>query len=111
MAEAIRLLAAMISPVAPHISEEIDEAYGATESLQARAWPAFDPALASDDSVTYAVQVLGKLRGQVQVPVDAKQEDVQAAAMKDEKIAVHLADKAIKKVIFVPKKIINFVVG
>jgi leucyl-tRNA synthetase len=111
MAEAMRLMAAMISPVAPHIAEEIDECYGATESLQARLWPAFDAALASEDSVTYAVQVLGKLRGQVTASVDAKQEEVQAAAMKDEKVAPHLAGKTIKKVIFVPKKIINFVVG
>ncbi|MBI5543762.1 MAG: leucine--tRNA ligase [Deltaproteobacteria bacterium] len=111
MAEAVRLLAAMISPFAPHIAEEIDEAYGATESLQARTWPAFDAALAAEDAAVYAVQVMGKLRGQVQVGVEAGQEEVQAAAMKDEKVAPHLTGKTIKKVVFVPKRLINFVVA
>ncbi len=111
MAEALRLLAAMISPVAPHIAEEIDEAYGATESLQARTWPAFDAALATDDQLVYAVQVNGKLRGQVTVAPDAGEELVKAEVMKDEKITVHLAGKTVRKVVFVPKRLINFVVG
>jgi leucyl-tRNA synthetase len=53
---------------------------------------------------------MGKLRGQVEVSVDAGQQEVQAAAMKDDKVAAHLTGKTIKKVVFVPRKIINFVV-
>jgi leucyl-tRNA synthetase len=54
---------------------------------------------------------MGKLRGQVQVAVEATQDEVQAAALKDDKVAPHLAGKAIKKVVFVPKRLINFVLG
>jgi leucyl-tRNA synthetase len=111
MAEAVRLIAVMLSPFAPHLAEEIAQEYGAKESLQAQRWPAFDPALAAEDALVYAVQVLGKLRGQVEVSVDASEEEVKAAAMRDERVAPHLAGRTLKRVVFVPKRLINFVVG
>ncbi len=109
MAEAMRLLAAMISPVAPHIAEEISEAYGAADCLQIQGWPAFDPALAAKQSAKYAVQVNGKLRGEIEVPADMGKDDVLAAAKADAKIAPHLAGKTLKKEIFVPGRLVNFV--
>jgi leucyl-tRNA synthetase len=111
MAEAVRLLAVMLSPIAPHLAEEIAEAYGATTSLQAQAWPAFDPALVVDDSVTYAVQVNGKLRGEVAVPIDAGAEEVRAAAEADPKVQAHLAGKQVRKFVFVKGRLCNFVVS
>ncbi len=111
MAEAVRLIAFMLSPFAPHLCEEIAADYGATQSLQARSWPAFDPVLAAEDSVTYAVQVNGKLRGQIQCAVEAGEAEVKAMAEKDGAVAPHLAGKAIKRVVFVPKRLVNFVVA
>jgi leucyl-tRNA synthetase len=111
MAEAIRLIAVMLSPVAPHIAEEIAEEYGSRRSLQAQSWPAFDPRLAAEEAVVYAVQVNGKLRGQVEVSAAAGEAEVRAAAEGDEKVAPHLSGKAVRKVVFVPKRLINFVVG
>ena len=111
MAEAVRLVAVMLSPVAPHLADQISEDYGATATLQEQGWPAFDPALAAEDAVTYAVQVNGKLRGQVQVPVDMPEEEVKALAAKDEKVSAHLEGKTVRKVVFVPKRLVNFVVS
>lgn len=109
MAEAIRLMAVMISPVAPHIAEEISESYGATQCLQVQGWAAFDPALAAKTSVKYAVQVNGKLRGEIEVAADASKDDVLAAAKADAKVAPQLAGKTIKKEVFVPNRLVNFV--
>jgi leucyl-tRNA synthetase len=111
MAEAVRLLAVMLSPFAPHLGEELAEAYGATASLQASAWPDFDPALTVEDSVKYAVQVNGKLRGEVEMAPDAAEADVRAAAAANEKVQPYLAGKTVKKVVFVKGRLVNFVVA
>jgi len=111
MVEAIRLLAVMLSPIAPHLAEEIAEAYGSTTSLQAQRWPAFDPALVVDDTVKYAVQVNGKLRGEIEVPADADEAQVRAAAEADEKVQAHLAGKQVRKFVFVKGRLCNFVVA
>jgi leucyl-tRNA synthetase len=111
IAEAIRTLAFMMSPIAPHICEELAEVYGATACLQARDWPSFDPALTVDDQITYAVQINGKLRGQIDVAADADQAAVRAAAEADAKVAPHLQGKTVRKFVFVPKRLVNFVLG
>ncbi|MFN7131745.1 MAG: hypothetical protein ACK4N5_06665, partial [Myxococcales bacterium] len=81
------------------------------QSLQAQTWPKFEPALAAEDEITYAVQVNGKLRGEVKVAPDAAEDAVKAAAQSNETVAPHLAGKTIRKVVFVPKRLVNFVVG
>jgi len=63
------------------------------------------------DTVTIAVQVNGKLRGEVQVAAAAAEAEVRALAEADEKVQSHLAGKTVRKVVYVPKRLINFVVG
>jgi leucyl-tRNA synthetase len=109
--EAIRTIAWCLSPFAPHLSDEIAEAFGETSSLQAQSWPAFDPALTIDDIVNYAVQVNGKLRGEVSMPLAAGEGEVRAAAEALESVQAHLQGKTIRKFVFVPKRLVNFVVG
>jgi leucyl-tRNA synthetase len=113
--EALVALAALLSPFAPHAAEELwHEVLGpaAREKLLAEEpWPTFDPALVAADTVTIAVQVNGKLRGEVQVAVQAVEADVRALAEADEKVKAHLQGKTLRKVVFVPKRLINFVVG
>jgi len=111
MSEAIRLLAAMLSPFAPHLAEEVAQAYGSTSSLQTQRWPAYDPDLTAEDSLVYAIQVNGKLRGEVEVPSDADEATVRAAAEGDAKVKAHLDGKTIRKVIFVRGRLMNFVVS
>jgi len=113
--EALLAVATLLGPFAPHAAEELwHEVLGAEvrERLLADApWPAFDPALVAADTVTIAVQVNGKLRGEVQAPVTAGEAEVQALAEREERVRAHLEGKAIRKVVFVPRRLMNFVVG
>jgi leucyl-tRNA synthetase len=113
--EALVAVATLIAPFAPHAAEELwHEVLGpeARDRLLADApWPAFDPALVVADTVTIAVQVNGKLRGEVQAPAAAGEAEVRALAEAEERVKAHLAGKTVRKVVFVPKRLVNFVVG
>jgi leucyl-tRNA synthetase len=113
--EALVAVATLLSPFAPHVAEELwHEVQGPAARdrlLAAEPWPAFDPALVVADTVTIAVQVNGKLRGEVQAAVAATEADVRALAEADDRVKVHLSGKSIRKVVFVPKRLMNFVVG
>jgi leucyl-tRNA synthetase len=111
MGEAIRILTVVLTPFAPHLADALAEGYGARESTVAQPWPAFDPALVLDEVLPYAVQVNGKLRGEIRVAADAGESEVRAAAEAEEKVRTAMAGKALRKVVFVPKRLINFVVG
>jgi leucyl-tRNA synthetase len=111
MAEAVRMLAVVLTPFAPHIADEIATSYGAKGFVVQQEWPAFDPALVVDDVIPYAVQVNGKLRAEVRVAADAPEADVRAAAEADDKVKAAMAGKTVRKVVFVPKRLVNFVVG
>jgi len=108
--QAMRFLL-VLAPFAPHLAEELSERLGRTASLACEPWPAPDPKLLVDDTVEIPVQVNGKLRGRVSVAAAAKQADIEAAARADATIAPHLAGKTVRKVICVPGKLLNFVVG
>ena len=111
MGEAIRLLARVLTPFAPHLADALTEGYGAQESTLVHGWPSFDPELVVDDVLPYAVQVNGKLRGEIRIAADAGESEVRAAAEAEEKVRAALAGKALRKVVFVPRRLINFVVG
>jgi leucyl-tRNA synthetase len=110
MAEALRLLAFCLSPIAPHIAEEISEQLGATTALQARDWPAWDSTLTTDEIVTYAVQVNGKRRGEVQLPAEVDEAAARSTAEREDSVKPHLAGKQIVKFVFVKGRLVNFVV-
>ncbi len=99
-----------LHPFAPHLAEELWELLG-QKGLQHSAWPSFDPALAKDDQITIAIQVLGKTRGTVDVAPGADQATVEALARELSAVQNQIQGKTVKKVIFVPNKILNFVVG
>ena len=111
MNEAISLLARMLVPFVPHFANELAQSYGVATPLEEQAWPAFDPKLVVDDVIPYAVQVLGKLRAEIQAPAAATEAEVRAIAEADEKVQAALAGKTVKKFVFVPKRLVNFVVG
>jgi leucyl-tRNA synthetase len=111
MGEAIRILAAVLTPFAPHLADELAQQYGSKRSTVEEPWPAFDPSLVVDDVLPYAVQINGKLKAEVRVPAAAGEPEVRAAAEGDEKVKAALEGKTIRKVIFVPKRLINIVVG
>jgi len=102
-------LALMLAPLAPHIAEELWSKLGHADSLAWAAFPEADPALLTEDTIEFPVQVNGKVRSVITVPTDADAATLEAAARDDEKIAALLEGKDPKRVIAVPGKLINFV--
>jgi leucyl-tRNA synthetase len=109
--EAAREFALIVSPFAPHLGEELWERLGGKASLAYEPWPSFDPALVKDDVVEIGVQVNGKVRGTITLAVAADQETALAAAHATPNVASHVAGKTVKKVVYVPGKILNLIVG
>jgi leucyl-tRNA synthetase len=99
----------LVSPFAPHVAEELWERLGHTESVFDAGWPAYDEAMAAEDLMTIAVQVGGKTRGTVQLPVGSDQDAAMTAAMADASIAKFVAGTP-KKVVFVPGRLLSIVV-
>jgi leucyl-tRNA synthetase len=108
--EAVELHVRLLHPFAPHLAEELWEQLGHPPSLQAVPWPAFDPALCVDDAVTIAVQVNGKLRGKLNLPAGVAQADAEQAAKADEGVQRWLDGKELVKTVWVPDKLLSFVV-
>ena len=103
-------LVVLIAPFAPHIAEELYQRLGHNDGLFASArWPAFDPAKIVEDAIEVAVQVNGKLRGRVIVPIGATEADVKRAALANDDVARHLAGGTVQKAIYVPDKLLNLV--
>jgi len=107
---AMRIFTQLLAPFAPHLAEEFWQALGETESLSYAAWPKWNPEIVKADTVTIAVQVLGKLRGTLEVEPSTAQAVIEDLAKKTESVARFLEGKQIVKVIYVPGKILNFVV-
>jgi leucyl-tRNA synthetase len=115
---AIRLLLQILNPFAPHLTEELNARLNAaalaalSDGLLADLpWPAYDPALLVEDEVELPVQVNGKLRDKIVVNKDAATPDVEAAAKGAPKVAEAIAGKSIKKIVVVPGRLVNIVVG
>jgi leucyl-tRNA synthetase len=108
--EAREGLLRMIAPVAPFMAEEIWARWGRPYSVHQQKWPQFDPALAADEVMTIPVQINGKLRDRVELPVGASEAEVTTAALNAENVKRHLDGKAPVKVIYVPGKLLNIVV-
>jgi leucyl-tRNA synthetase len=106
-AEAFLLI---LSPYAPHLAEELWERMGHTHTLAYEPWPEFDEKALIDDEVTIVVQVRGKLRGKLQVDRNAPKDDILAAAKELESVAKFLEGKTIRKEVYVPGRLVNFVV-
>ncbi len=98
----------VLSPFAPHLAEELWEKLGGQASISQQPWPVFDPALTVSDRLTIPIQVNGKLRAKIEVGVDTSREQVERLARAE--IAEWVQGKELKKVIYVEKKLINFVV-
>jgi leucyl-tRNA synthetase len=108
---ALETFTLLLAPMAPHLAEELWQILGHGQTLAYEPWPTYDPALLKDDEIEIPVQVNGKLRGRVVVPADADKGQIESAAREDEKITVLLEGKIVRKVIVVPGKLVNFVVG
>jgi leucyl-tRNA synthetase len=106
---AVATAVSLIQPYAPHIACELWDRMGG-ERLWDAPWPQADPAMLVSDHVTYAVQVNGKLRGQVEAEPDAEQATVEALAREVQQVQNALDGKQVAKIVFVKGRLINFVV-
>ncbi len=101
----------LVSVFAPHVGEELWSRIGHTDLISNADWPSYDENLAKDDTVVLGVQVNGKVRGEVEIAADASEADARVAAEANEKVAAHLEGKEVQKFIYVPGRIISFVIG
>jgi len=100
----------LLAPFAPHIAEEIWQRLGHDLSLSRHAWPAYDPAKLVESNIELPVQVNGKLRSKIVVPADADQKTILTTAKGDASVQQWLDGKTVVKELYVPKKLVNFVV-
>lgn len=99
----------LLSPLAPHVAEELWSRLGHGESLAHEAWPVADAALLVEDTIPIAVQVNGKLRANIQVPAEASKDAILDQARSDENVVRHIEGKTMRREIYVPGRIVNFV--
>ncbi|WP_209123936.1 leucine--tRNA ligase [Alkalihalobacillus sp. BA299] len=99
----------LISPVAPHLAEELWEKLGHQETLAYEAWPTYDEAYLVEDEIEIVVQVNGKVKAKLVIPKDANKEQMEELAQADEKVIEATEGKTIRKVIAVPGKLVNIV--
>ncbi len=108
--EACRTLVTLLAPIAPHLAEELWQRLGHATSVHLERWPEADASALVRDEVRYAVQVNGKLRGEIEVSADAADEAIVTAAKAAPNVARHLEKGAIVREIVVPGKLVNLVV-
>lgn len=109
--EVIEGLTIVLSSYAPHIAEELWQELGHTESINTATYPSFNPAYLIEDSHTYPVSFNGKMRFQLEVPRETPKDEVEQLALSDARSVKWLEGKTVRKVIVVPGKIVNVVVG
>ena len=115
----LKSLISILAPFAPHICEELwssfakaskDKQFNIKTSIHSRPWPKYDPKLIKEEIITLVIQVNGKVRDKIEVEADISEEKARELAISREKIKKWIKGKKIKKVIFVPGKLINLVV-
>ena len=100
----------ILAPFAPHITEELWHELGHSDTIHVDHWPKWDEKYLTSDTMTIIVQVNGKLRAKLELPADAEKDAIEQAALADENVIKFTSNKPPKKVIYVPKKLVNIVI-
>ncbi len=101
----------LLAPYAPHVAEELWQVLGHASTLAYEPWPTFDPALVRDDEIEIPVQIAGKIKAKLLVPVDADAATLEQLALADPKVREAIGGKTVKKVIVKPKQMVSIVIG
>jgi leucyl-tRNA synthetase len=109
--EALGVLIRLVGPFAPHLASELWEQLGNSTLLEAAGWPEWDDALITEEIMTIIVQVNGKLRAKLELAKDTSEEDVKAQALSAENVVKFLDNKKPAKVIYIPGRLVNIVLG
>ena len=107
--DAVEKLLLLLAPMAPYISEELWERSGHEFSIHNQTLPKWDPELAADETVTLVVQVNGRLRDRIEIPVSITEEEARNAALSSQRIQPYIEGKTLRKIIYVPGKLVNVV--
>jgi leucyl-tRNA synthetase len=110
-AEGIKTLMLLAAPFAPHMAEELWQQAGQSGSVHEQPWPITDETALVADEITIAIQVMGKMRGTIQVPATSDAAALEAYARESDVVQKSIAGKEIKRVIVVPGKLVNLIVG
>jgi leucyl-tRNA synthetase len=108
--EALEAIVLMLSPIVPHVCHQLWQDLGRTDALISAAWPTVDQSALTQDTLDLVVQINGKLRGKISAAAAASNQEIEALALGDEHIARLLDGQAVKKIIVVPKKLVNIVI-
>jgi len=108
--EAVETLMLLLAPCCPHVAEELWARTGRPYSIHQQSWPEFNADLAAEEIITLIVQINGKLRARLDVPADITEEAAREAALADGNIQRHVGGKEIRKVIYVPGRLVNIVI-
>lgn len=100
----------LLSPIVPHLAEELYTSFGGTGSIHEQAWPEFDESLAVSQSITIVLQINGKIKDKIEVSPDIKNDELEKLALNNEKIKELSEGKKVAKVIVVPKRLVNIVI-
>ncbi|HZT41194.1 MAG TPA: leucine--tRNA ligase [Chthonomonadaceae bacterium] len=111
ISEVLETLTLLLSPIAPHLADEFWERLGQEGFTFRQPWPQFDPEVAAEEAITIVVQVNGKVRDRLLVPVDMPDSEIEKLALESEKVRAELDGKQVRKVIAVPGKLVNVVIG
>jgi leucyl-tRNA synthetase len=111
MQEALEAVTLMLAPIVPHIAHVMWQALGHADAVIDRPWPAADESALVRDVVELVVQVNGKLRGRIQVAASVGKEEIEQIALTEENVQRFVADKAVKKIVVVPGRLVNIVVA
>jgi leucyl-tRNA synthetase len=103
--------ARILAPYAPHLAEELWSIYGNNETLAYEPWPEVDESLLQENTHEYPVSFNGKMRFKMELPLDLSKDEIEKAVLANETAQKWIGDKTVRKFIFVPKKIINVVIG
>ena len=111
MREALESLVRLLTPFVPHICSELWETMGHSQKLEQVGWPEYDDQALVEEEVLVVVQVNGKVRGKVKVPAEASEDQVKEAALSEQNVQRFTEGKTVRKVIVIPGKLVNVVVG
>jgi leucyl-tRNA synthetase len=108
--EVARLFVLILAPLAPFLAEELWEKLGGAFSVHQQSWPQYDPKLIVEAMITIVVQINGKVRDRIEVPVDTSEEEIQAKALATEGAQRFMEGKPARKIVYVQGKLVSIVV-
>jgi leucyl-tRNA synthetase len=108
--EGIETITVLLAPFVPHVASELWEELGHQERLDQLSWPRYSENALEEEQLLIVVQVNGKVRGKITVPADTTQESIETCALSDSRVMSFLDGKSVRRIVYVPRRLVNIVV-